>query len=187
MANKHLIYWDSCIFLAWIKNEQDKGPEVLSGIEELVNHIQKNQIILITSVLTTAEILESTLDDKQAAVFDEVLKRRNVQVVDTTGPIWNLTHDIRNHYKQIKDGLHTLSTPDAVHLATAINEGVDVFYTTDEYDDPKKKKRALIPLNGNVAGYNLRIKKPLTKQLGLHFEVPDDEDKSVEANYPEEE
>jgi len=48
MAKKPLIYWDTCIFLAWIKQEPDKGPEILSGIDEIASLIQKNQANSLT-------------------------------------------------------------------------------------------------------------------------------------------
>ncbi|MEE9163001.1 MAG: PIN domain-containing protein [Candidatus Neomarinimicrobiota bacterium] len=168
MANKPLLYWDSCIFLAWLQNERDKGADVLAGIEEIVRYIHKNQAILITSAMTRAEVLRSTLTAKQVAVLDGVLQRRNVEVVETLGPVWDLAHDIRDHYKQLSQigGPRTVSLPDAVHLATAINRGVDVFYTLDE-KDRKDKPRALIPLSHNVAGRDLLIEKPHAKQMTL--------------------
>jgi len=181
MADKQIIYWDTCIFLAWLKSEEDKGPEVLAGIDEIVGLLDKNQIILNTSALTSAEILKSTLTSAQIDMLERVLHRRNVEVVQTSAVIWNRTHDIRDYYLGRGDGLKTLSLPDSVHLATAIIQKVDIFYTTDEFDELSKKKRALIPLNHDVAGYDLAIQKPLKNQLGLNLIVREDEDAGQEA------
>jgi len=49
-----------------------------------------------------------------------------------------------------------VTTPDSIHLATAIIWKVECFYTFDG-KDKAKKARALLPLNGNVAGRSLAI------------------------------
>ncbi len=76
--------------------------------------------------------------------------------------------EIRDYYQKRKelDDLPTVTTPDAVHLATAILHDVDEMHTFDQNDKPNKR-RALIPLSGNVAGHKLIICKPELAQGNL--------------------
>ena len=136
MANiNKKIYWDACIFLAWIYDEP-KEPDVIDGIEEMVRDVDNNRVKLITSIVTRTEILESRLNAEARDRFDKIFKRRNVVMINLDTRISDLSHDIRDfHYQQG----HVLSTPDSQHLATAIIHNVDIFYTLDGSE--KKKKR----------------------------------------------
>ena len=167
-SGKPIIYWDTCVFLAWIKNESRPNNE-MDGVNDVATKIHNDHIILLTSTLTSVEILESTLNDLARQRLADLFKRRNCQQCAPDNRVMRLTHNIRDYYQQKKlvDGLPTLSTPDAIHLATAIFYEASEFHTFDENDEPKKR-RALIPLGGNVAGYPLVIcKPPIPAQLGL--------------------
>ena len=82
-------------------------------------------------------------------------------MVATDRRIATLASELRNYYQlqKVVDGLPALSSPDATHLATAIHFEVSEFQTFDARDEPKKR-RGLLPLNGNVAGHNLLIRMP---------------------------
>jgi len=67
-----------------------------------------------------------------------------------------IAHDLRNHYAML--GGKTLSSPDAIHLTTAILYRVDEFHTFDE--DGSSGSLGLNPLSGNVGGHRLTICKP---------------------------
>jgi len=43
-TGKQKIYWDSNIFLAWLKNEQQE-PSVTDGIEEAIRKVRNNEIV----------------------------------------------------------------------------------------------------------------------------------------------
>lgn len=147
---KPIYYWDANIFLAWLKDERlNRKPGEMEGLTEVVAMIDRQEAIMMTSVMTRAEVLESSLPPRTQNLFDKIFDRPNVVSVDLTAPISNLAHQIRDHYRQ---NSRSLKTPDSIHLATAINCKADEFHTFDEGD--------LIPLNGNVAGYRLIICKP---------------------------
>ena len=124
--------------------------------------------VLVTSVVTRMEILRSTLTKEQNGKYDLLFKRKSFQEMPIDKRVVAMAHDLRDFYQQqkAKDGLATLTTPDSIHLATAIVWKVECFYTFDA-KDKAKKARALLPLNGNVAGHNLTIQKPLAMQT--HF------------------
>lgn len=92
-------YWDANLFLAWITNEKRKKGE-MEGLAEVTAMVTGREALIITSVMTRVEVLESTLSTNQANMFDNLFKRRNVKMVDTTGPIALLAHKIRDFYLQ---------------------------------------------------------------------------------------
>ena len=167
-GNRLLIYWDTSIFLAWAKEEK-REPGEMDGVKECVRGVDSGDIILVTSHLTKTEILESKMTIEAQEKLSRLLKRRNVRSVALDGRVGDLSSEIRDYYQILKqtDGRPSLSTPDAIHLATAILYQADEFHTFDEKDS--QNSRGLIPLSGNVAGYNLIICKPKAKQLGLIY------------------
>ncbi len=165
--NKPIYYWDTCIFIAWLKGEVRPNNE-MEGVRYIAEEVHKDNAFLITSNMTQSEILQCTLDENARKLYTSFFKRRNVREVATDNRVWSLTHNIRDYYQQQKniDNLPTLATPDAVHLASAIINNVNEFHTFDTKNT--SKRRALIPLNGNVAGHKLIIcKPPLPIQRGL--------------------
>src|SRR5439155_17868067 len=79
--------------------------------------------------------------------------------------IAGIAHNIRDFYSKRNDGLPTVTTPDALHLATAIAFKCDKFCTFDGADvkrpDKPKRSRPLLSLGDVVAGqYRLVIVKP---------------------------
>ena len=163
--NGKLIYWDSCVFLAYFKNEVRPAGE-MEGLLDLAKEVDAGKRTLVTSVMTRMEILRSTLTPEQNRKYDLLFKRRNLQEMPIDRRVVALAHDLRDFYQKVGDGLPTLATPDAIHLATAIQYQVDVFYTFDGRNEARKR-RGLLPLNGNVAGRSLTVMRPLAKQT--HF------------------
>lgn len=161
-TSKDKIYWDTNIFLAWLKDEPQE-PAVIDGIVEVVQKIRRNEIVLMTSVTTRTEILDATLTDEAKKKFSQLFDRRNVTMINVDQRIADKSHFIRNFYyeKGIK-----LSTPDCMHLATAIIYHATEFQTLDG-SGQRKRPNDLIPLSGNVAGFPLIIRTPSAKQTTM--------------------
>ena len=169
MAGSNLVYyWDTCVFLAWIKNEVSRKPGEMDGVREVINRLNKRQLSIMTSVLTITEISASKLPAGSDDLFEQVLQRPNVSKVSVDIKIARLARELRNYYitKNGVDGL-TLTVPDSLHLATAILYKPIEFHTFDERDNPKIKALGLLPLSGDVAGHNLTICKPMAQQAGF--------------------
>jgi predicted nucleic acid-binding protein len=145
--------------LAWIKAEQ-RAPGELEGIDEMIRSIEAGDSILMTSAITRIEVLESTLTTAQQQAFVIAISRRPVQTVACSMRVADKAHELRDFYQAKGD---KLTTPDAIHLATAIIFGADVFYTFDGAGGQSKPKRnlKLLPLNGSVANHPLRIERPM--------------------------
>ena len=85
---KPIYYWDANIFLAWLKNERRK-PGEMDGLAEVVAVISRQEAIVMTSVMTRAEVLESSLPPHAQNQFGKIFDRPNVVSVDVTAPISN--------------------------------------------------------------------------------------------------
>ncbi|HEX8165602.1 MAG TPA: PIN domain-containing protein [Beijerinckiaceae bacterium] len=97
---------------------------------------------------------------------------KRINRIGMDGKVASLAHDIRDHYmaRAAEFGGKTLSTPDAIHLATAILYRADEFHTFD--NDGSAKSLGLIPLSGNVGGHRLTICKPQARNPGLDLRRP---------------
>ena len=138
----------------------------MDGVIECVEAVQRNEILLITSVLTRTEVYEADLTNEVREMYSNLLKRRNVQLIDNDLRVSDLARQIREYYRELsrRDGQPGLTTPDAVHLATAIHYKADAFYT---FDEGSKGSRSMLSLNGSVAGHSLKICKPEVSQYRL--------------------
>jgi predicted nucleic acid-binding protein len=152
-----LYYWDACLFLAWLKDEERNIGE-MDGVRDIIQRMKRRDAKVITSVLTTVEVLEARLPAGIESAFKELLKRINRQSMDIR--VASLAHDLRNYY--VKSG-RSLKTPDAIHLATAIHYRVDEFHTFDDQ---------LLSMSGDVGGHRLTVCKPDTKAPQLDLRKP---------------
>ena len=166
-----IYYWDTCLFLAWIKDEQRKEGE-MNAVRDLIDRQKRREIKIITSTLTSVEALQSHLPAGMERLFNDFMKRIPRIGLDTK--IASIAHDIRDHYQRNKDqnGGKLLTTPDAIHLATAIMHRVTEFHTFDSGKSGSSKNLGLLGLSGNVAGHKLTICTPQTKNLTLDLRPP---------------
>lgn len=163
-------YWDTCLFLAWLKDEERPSGE-MDGIREVIERSKRREVKIVTSVLTAVEVLQSSLPVGIPKLLEGLTKRIIRAGMDSK--VASLAHDIRDHYMVRKEefGGKTLSTPDAIHLATAILYRVDEFHTFDG-GGSNSKTLGLIPLSGNVGGHRLIICKPQARNPGLDLRHP---------------
>jgi hypothetical protein len=67
-------YWDTCLFLAWIKDEERPSGE-MDGVREVIERFKRREAKIVTSVLTAVEVLQSRLPAGVATLFSELMKR----------------------------------------------------------------------------------------------------------------
>ena len=125
----------------------------MQGVAEVVSMIDKKEAVLVTSVITRTETLESTLSEENKGLFGALFKRTNCLLVDVTAPISDIAHEIREYYRERGKNI---KTPDSTHLATAIAYQCDELHTFDGDD--------MLKLSGDVAGRNVTICKPKGRQ-----------------------
>jgi predicted nucleic acid-binding protein len=158
--NLKTVYWDTGIFIAWLNTEKRDQLET-ANIEEQLIQFENKKLILCTSVITLLEILPSQLSYKRYQLFENLSARSNFQFINVDITVSTIARNIRDYYSKIKDASSTTITqPDAIHLASAINRNCDCFYTLDQADK-KGRSRGLLPLSGSIAkSYYLRIERP---------------------------
>jgi predicted nucleic acid-binding protein len=157
-------YWDTCLFLAWLKDEERPSGE-MDGVREIVERSQRKEVKIVTSVLTTVEVLSGKIPVGMDTLFSGLMKRIHPLSMDIK--IAQVAHDLRNYYSnnRAQYGGKMLGTPDAIHLATAILYRVTEFHTFD--NDGDAKTLGLLPLSGNVGGNRLTICKPQARNPQL--------------------
>src|SRR4051812_19827698 len=94
-GDSQLYYWDTCLFIAWIKDEQRKSGE-MAGVREVVERHRRREVRLMTSVLTLTEVLACKLPAGVDTLLAGLMKRVNKQGIDSK--VATLAHDLRNHY-----------------------------------------------------------------------------------------
>ena len=65
-GNSPLYYWDACIFLAWLKDEERRLGE-MDGVREVIDRTKRREAKIMTSVLTSVEVLSSKIPDWTAS------------------------------------------------------------------------------------------------------------------------
>ena len=165
-GSKKTYYWDTCIFLAWIKNET-RSPEEMAGIKNLIEKLDGDDIRIVTSVATIMEITRSQLDELQEQQFLKAMKNRNITIHSIDKKVAELSREIRNFYILQNAGIGKLSIGDSIHLATALIYNVDRMYTFDGGTTSRCNNRnlKLIPLSPNVAGHHLIIEAPKHRDI----------------------
>ena len=128
-----LICWDSAVLIYWIKKDQNR----IKNIRPVVECVKSGQYNLIASSLTYVEILETAMPDGAIDAVENFMENRDMlKVMAVDVRIAKKAQAIRNI--SLKNG-RKISTPDAVHLATAIVSQADFFHTFD---------KRLLSLNG---------------------------------------
>lgn len=124
---KHdLICWDSCVLIDWITGN---NPDRIKNITPVIEGIESRQYRLVVSTLIYVEVLECTMPDGVIANFENFMKNvEEVEVATVDTHIAKKAQTIRNLCR--KNG-KKISTPDAVHLATAIVSGATSLHTFD--------------------------------------------------------
>jgi predicted nucleic acid-binding protein len=168
-------YWDTAPLIAWITDEKRDDPSEMSGLAEVVEMVERQRAVLMTSVLWRAEVLDLHLTQMQRRKLDAVFDGQNVIELQIDSRIMDLTSEIRNFHRasKKKDAIKQISVPDAIHLASAIHYNASEFHTFDG-KRAGKNPGGLLTLNGNVAGHRLKICSPRAVQMRIEDATPDD-------------
>lgn len=178
MADEPIFYWDACIFLEHLR-EENVAATKRAAIRRLLSENKEHKNRIITSTITHVEVLPKkvTIKDSQKEVeYWSYYDGRWFIDLEITRPIVNLARDLKDYYFVDGDrtkgiGHKMLSTGDALHLATAIVYNVEEFHTRDG-----RRSGGNIPLiglpeasaNGKIAGqWPLKIVSPEDPQPGL--------------------
>lgn len=156
MASK--VYWDSCCFIGLLQDEADKSP----ALTHLTQQAAANELIIVTSTLAIAEVCKlpdtGTQPEEQTRRVLDFFENPYIVVRTLDRAIAERANRISRD-----TGIRPL---DAVHVATGILAGCDVFYT---YDGKKKSKKGLLQYDGAAWLQPMRIAQPPDPAIGTLF------------------
>jgi predicted nucleic acid-binding protein len=140
-------YWDSCTFLGWLKQEEDKVDECRNAVRAA----EKGDIKLVTSAFTLTEVLK--LKGADPIPPGDAEKVRGFFANE-----YIVVHDVDRAIAEMAQELvwfHNVKPKDSVHLATALTTGplvgIEQFDTFDN---------GLISLSGKLGEPALKIGRP---------------------------
>ena len=143
---RRVVYWDSDVFLALIN--ADKSAQEIQGCNDVWAACEKGLIHIVTSTLTTAEVIHKKgtpkLDPSKRVLVSNFFRQEFISQKPLTREIAELARDI------VWDS--NILPKDAVHVATC------AFYRIRElhsFDGNLLSKNKI-----DVAGYGLNIRKP---------------------------
>jgi len=123
LARHRLIALDSCVLIYWLEGHDEFGPQA----KAVLSRLQRGRNTAVLSTLALLEIQvgpyrkqSENLADRYFALLHEL---PNCQWI-------SMTYAIADLAAQLRAG-HGIATPDAIHLATAINSGAGLFVTND--------------------------------------------------------
>lgn len=170
-TSQPIYYWDSCVYLALILNEQSHGPAHVAAMTQIAAENFKLNNTILTSVITLIEVLESTLTPDQANQFNRTFNATNHVLYDVDPPIARKARLFRQQVRA--ETSKVLSTPDAIHLATAVVCGAHEVHTFDDgKKESKKKSIGMLELSGKSCVEGLIICKPTIPQGLLALQPP---------------
>jgi len=160
-TSRERVYLDTNVILDWVARRSDsKGS---TGVGGLIGAICSNGLDAVVSDIARLEVMECKADPTMWRAWTSLRARRNVQVAGCTRAVMDRAAEIRNHYQAVKDAdpsaKRAPSTPDAIHVATALIFDCQTMYSFDE----GRKAKDLSPLDMSplvMGKYPLKIIRP---------------------------
>ncbi len=118
------VYFDTNVFIYTIDGYEEY-QELLSS---LLYSIANKNILVVTSELTLAECLVKPIKDENQEAIEQF--KKHIQNSDAL-KVKSVSREILVHSATIRNQLG-LKLPDAIHMATAINQKCKTFVTNDK-------------------------------------------------------
>ena len=159
MDNTSRIYWDSCVWLALLNQETDKGPD--PGL--IYENAKDGKCELWTSVISINECRRLKTEEGKPRPYNE----KNAQIIRSMFhqpfiKLISLTHQIAEESTKIWRTTEVGNYRDFIHLTSAKIHNINVMHTYDEKD--------LISLDGRFEcdnGEKLKISQPDGTELQI--------------------
>lgn len=153
-------YWDSCLFIAFLKDRAEEKALVdeVGLLLQQAQRAKRGDYIITVSSLVLAEVRPYTdgrYKSEHAAIIEDLFEtdRPYIRVVAATGSIGKEARKIGVDFG--------LSVADSIHVATALQEQVDVMFTTDGSSDTgMRRSHKLLTCDGRIGTPPLKISEP---------------------------
>ena len=149
-------YWDSCLFLAYLQNKPQER-ELVETISALLRRAESGDTLIVISTLVLAEIRPLyPYDPNHEEVVWDLFRtdRPHLKMVNVLPRIADLSATIGGQHQAI-------TVPDAIHVATAWSERVNVMFTLDGSPDKERRRSGkLLFYDGKIGRPPLNIRRP---------------------------
>lgn len=174
-----VIYFDACVYLAFLANETSYGKDRIDAIKDAWDDNRAGGCSIITSSLSICEVTECLLVRGMKAELEEFrlcFSNGLHTAIDVDPPIAEKAGRYRHYYHKhpLKHPdkptpFSNLTTADAVHCATAVIHKARELWTFDGLGkkNDKQKSIKLLWLNNRVGDDDLIITSPSQPQLRL--------------------
>ena len=130
MPSKPTVYWDSCVFIDWMK--QDK-PERVMRIQPVVDAGQHDGVLIVTSAWTLVEVVRTRdgciTDSADEATIVNFMKNDFIEI----RPLDRRTAEKSRQLQRLSAAAGMkMPKADSVHMATAILAAIPVLHTFDD-------------------------------------------------------
>jgi predicted nucleic acid-binding protein len=142
-------YWDSCVFISALdKKDADRVKKIVA----IERQARSGEVRIFVSALVLAEVVRTKehgkMTESEIRIIQAYFQKKFVSIVPVDRIIAKAAADIvRNN---------DLKPLDAIHLATAIRCGCEVFYTYDG----DGKEFGLLKMDGQIGVPAMPIKRP---------------------------
>ena len=120
-----LICWDSSVLISWLRGDEDADRN--RATHAVVQYIESGASKLVVSTLLYVEVLESRMPTGAIEQFKKFMQNRQmIEIIAVDIRVAEKAQAFRNKSSR------TLTTPDAVHIATAVLSGAKLFHTFDD-------------------------------------------------------
>ena len=123
-----VICWDSSVFISWLRGGE--GEDRDRAIRSLVERVEAGDYKVVVSTLLYVEVLERNMSERAMEQFKKFMQNRAmISIVAVDIRVARKAQMIRDTLRKKSENV---STPDAVHIATAIVSEAKFFHTFDE-------------------------------------------------------
>lgn len=164
-AKSKVFYWDSCVYIAWLKEELTHGKQHLDAVAQILHENADRKNIITSSTITLIEVLACRIGDENERLFRRSFQTQDHIAYDVDSAIALKARQLRENCLGHPTG-KTLATPDAIHVATALIYKADMLFT---FDDGKRNKKylGLLELNEDDRVDRLKICRPFVENPEL--------------------
>lgn len=153
------IYWDSCVFIALISNLMtpqaiDRRWHCQRFFDDAIN----GRIVIITSVVTIAEVVRAEVEPGAAVVPVPQEVRQKIEDLFNE-PYLQLVHNDPARSAEARDitwQFPQITFPDSLHVASAKYAQADAMHTYDGHG----KQTGLLTFDGRIGNPPLNISVP---------------------------
>jgi predicted nucleic acid-binding protein len=158
-------YWDTCLWIAYVKDSDDERTTV-DIVDALLRGAQNGERLIVVSTLVLLELRsQARYNPTHWRIVRDIFytNRPYIRVVNLNPRLADLGSTIGAEHSN-------LTPPDAGHVATALSEKVDVFLTLDgKHEHGRRRTRDLLDYNQRIGNPPLRIEAP---QMPLNSQLP---------------